>query len=256
MTSAGGQRGWVEVGERCWARTYGPFDTTVGVVAGAGGLLVVDTLGSPEQGAELAHDLPVEGEVRWVVNTHGHIGHIGGNAAFPDVERWQHETLAEREGTRSFASVAYVDLGDRLVELAHPGRGHTEGDVVVRVPDANVLFTGDVVIQNGPPAYGADSFPMDWPKALDVVLGLLTETTVAVPGHGSPTDRDFVTDLVAEVSAVADAIQHLVSTGVQPADALAATDWPFPRETLVEAIRRGYEHLGGPTPPRLPLLPA
>ncbi len=247
--------GWVEVGERCWARTYGPFDATVGVVAGADGLLVVDTLGSPEQGAELRAELPVAGEVRWVVNTHGHLGHLGGNAAFPGATIHRHESI-EGEAARTFASIAYVDLGDRQVELAHPGRGHTAGDVVARVPDANVVFTGDVVIQNGPPAYGPDSFPMDWPKALDVVLGLLTETSVAVPGHGTPTNRDFVNDLTAEVSAVADAIQHLVSTGVQPADALAATEWPFPRETLVEAIKRGYEHLGGPTPPRLPLLPA
>jgi glyoxylase-like metal-dependent hydrolase (beta-lactamase superfamily II) len=246
---------WVEVGDRCWTRTYGPFATSVGVVAGADGLLVVDTLGSPEQGAELREGLPVAGEVRWVVNTHGHSGHIGGNTAFPGAQVWRHESI-EGGQARTLASVAYVDLGDRLVELAHPGPAHTAGDVVVRVPDANVVFTGDLVIQNGSPAYGADSFPMDWPKSMDVVLGLVTETTVAVPGHGSPTNRDFVNDLTAELNAVADAIQHLVSTGVRPADALAAVEWPFPRETLVEAIKRGYEQLGGPTPPRLPLLPS
>jgi glyoxylase-like metal-dependent hydrolase (beta-lactamase superfamily II) len=255
MTSAAEQRGWVEVGDRVWTRTYGPFATSVGVVAGADGLLVVDTLGSPELGAELRADLPATGEVRWVVNSHGHIGHTGGNTAFSGTQFWRHESL-EGENVRTLASVAYIDLGDRLVELAHPGRAHTAGDVVVRVPDANVVFTGDLVIQNGPPAFGADSFPMEWPKSMDVVLGLVTETTVAVPGHGSPTNRDFVSDLTAELNAVADAIQHLVSTGVQPADALAAVEWPFPRETLVEAVKRGYEHLGGPTPPRLPLLPS
>jgi glyoxylase-like metal-dependent hydrolase (beta-lactamase superfamily II) len=244
---------WIEVGERCWTRRYGPFDTSVGVVAGADGLLVVDTLGSPEQGAELRAGLPAAGDVRWVVNTHGHTRHTGGNPAFPDATVHRHESI---EGpARTFASIAYLDLGDRQVELAHHGPGHTAGDVVVRVPDANVLFTGDVVIQNGPPAYGADSFPLDWPKAMDVVLGLLTETTVAVPGHGSPTDRDFVNELTGDIAAVAEAIRHLVSAGVRPADALAETEWPFPRETLVEAVRRGYEQLGGPTPPRLPLLP-
>ena len=45
----------------------------------------------------------------------------------------------------TFSSARAVDLGDRLVELVHPGRGHTAGDVVVRVSDADVVFAGDLV---------------------------------------------------------------------------------------------------------------
>ena len=46
---------------------------------------------------------------------------------------------------RTFSSAIALDLGDRLVELVHPGRGHTAGDLVVRVPDADVVLAGDLV---------------------------------------------------------------------------------------------------------------
>ena len=85
-----------------------------------------------------------------------------------------------------------LDLGDRRVEIAHLGRGHTEGDLVVVVPDADVLFAGDLLESAGPPSFGPDSVPDEWPATLDAVIGLMTATTVAVPGHGEPVGREFV----------------------------------------------------------------
>ena len=52
-----------------------------------------------------------------------------------------------------------LDLGDRVVELIHPGRGHTAGDLVVRVPDADVMVAGDLVEESDPPFIGDDSLP-------------------------------------------------------------------------------------------------
>ena len=46
---------------------------------------------------------------------------------------------------QTFSSARVLDLGDRLVELVYPGRGHTSGDIVVRVPDADVVLAGDLV---------------------------------------------------------------------------------------------------------------
>ncbi len=93
---------------------------------------------------------------------------------------------------QTFSSVRVLDLGDRQVELAHPGRGHTAGDAVIRVPDADVLLAGDLVEESGDPAYGVDCHPLDWPGTLDVVLNLVGRDTVVVPGHGALVDRDFV----------------------------------------------------------------
>ena len=69
----------------------------------------------------------------------------------------------DRAADHTFSSVRSIDLGDRVVELVHPGRGHTGGDLVVRVPDADVLLAGDLVEESAPPSYGPDCFPLDWP---------------------------------------------------------------------------------------------
>ena len=84
---------------------------------------------------------------------------------------------------------------------------------------------------------------MDWPLTLDIVLGLLTSGSVVVPGHGSPVDRDFVETQRNEIGIVAETIRDLSTRGVPVAEALDAAEWPFPRDYLADAVRRGYEHL-------------
>ena len=157
----------------------------------------------------------------------------------------------------TFSSAVALDLGDRMIELVHPGRGHTSGDLVVRVPDVDVLLAGDLVeessMRQGVPGFGGDCYPMEWPLSLDIVLGLLTSGSVVVPGHGAPVDRDFVETQRNQIGIVAETIRDLASRGIPVAEALAAADWPFPRTELADAVRRGYEHLPR-SQKRLPLV--
>jgi glyoxylase-like metal-dependent hydrolase (beta-lactamase superfamily II) len=214
-------QGWTEVGDGCFVRRYASFDLSVGVVAGEAGLLVVDTRASAAEGHELRADLRAlgRGPVVAAVNTHEHVDHSYGNVAFRDLPVWAHESVvidlvaneqAVHEAYRdhpagaeirdttvcvptdTFSSVASVDLGDRVVELVHPGRGHTAGDVVVNVADADVLYAGDLVESSGPPSIGDDAYPDEWPDTLEIVATMLTATTVVVPGHGHPVDKEFV----------------------------------------------------------------
>jgi glyoxylase-like metal-dependent hydrolase (beta-lactamase superfamily II) len=83
-----------------------------------------------------------------------------------------------------------LDLGGRAVRAFHPGRGHTGGDLVVHVPDAGVVFAGDLVEQGGPPQLGSDAYPGEWPTTSDSLLAL--HPTVIVPGHGEPVEPEFV----------------------------------------------------------------
>jgi glyoxylase-like metal-dependent hydrolase (beta-lactamase superfamily II) len=149
--------------------------------------------------------------------------------------------------TETFSSAKVIDLGDRMVELVHPGRGHTAGDAVVRVPDADVLFAGDLVeesaLRGGVPGMGADCWPLEWPATLDLVVGLLSPEAVVVPGHGLPVRRDFVEEQRAALGVVAETIRDLATRGVPVADALDAAQWPYPKEELQDAVARGYEHL-------------
>ncbi len=153
----------------------------------------------------------------------------------------------------TFSSAVALDLGDRLVELVHPGRGHTAGDLVVRVPDADVVLAGDLVEESGPPGFGGDCYPMDWPLSLDIVLGLLTTSSVVVPGHGAVVDREFVEDQRNAIGVLAETVRDLATRGVPLAEALDAAEWPFPREHLGDAVRRAYEHLPR-SQKRLPLV--
>ena len=185
---------WTEVADRCWVRRYEPYDVSCGVVAGADGLLVVDTRCSLDEGRELVADIRTLSPlpVRVVVNTHAHFDHVLGNGAFreayPDVLLVGHETVPD--GVREeaalkgmepvppdtlLASVWTGDLGDRYVEAVHPGRGHSAGDVVVRVPDADVVYAGDIVEDAGPPSYGTDCWPLEWPQQLEFLATLLSD---------------------------------------------------------------------------------
>jgi glyoxylase-like metal-dependent hydrolase (beta-lactamase superfamily II) len=269
---------FTEVGDRVWVARYEWYDVNVTVVEGQAGLMVVDTHASSKQAHEVIADLrrlssrPVVG----IINTHDHVDHVFGNGAFREeygeIPITAHESAAatmllrgeqrklvmteqgdhraeEMAATalvpadHTFSSVTAIDLGDRSVELVHPGRGHTAGDLVVRIDDADVLLAGDLVEESGMPSYGDDCFPLDWPHALDLTLELIGPRTVVVPGHGSPVDRDFVFEQRSAVGIVAQTIRDLAGRGVGPGEALAAEAWPYPREALIEAVRRGYEQL-------------
>ncbi len=153
----------------------------------------------------------------------------------------------------TFSSTRVLDLGDRVVELVHPGRGHTAGDLIALVPDVDVVLAGDLVEESAPPALGPDSWPMEWPLSLDLVLTLLTPASVVVPGHGAPVDRGFVERQRDDLGVVAETIRDLAGRGVALDDALDATEWPWQKDRLVDAVRRGYEQLPR-SQKRLPLV--
>ena len=285
--------GFQEVADRIWVARYEWFDVNVTAVGGDRGLLVVDTHASARAARAVVADLRRlgAGEVVAVVNTHEHFDHTFGNgelrAAYGDLPIHAHETAAERTvpagerikaayddepddphreevrateivaADRTFSSARVLDLGERMVELVHPGRGHTAGDLVVRVPDADVLLAGDLVeesaLRHGVPGFGEDCYPFDWPLSLDVVLALTTPASVVVPGHGAPVDRDFVEEQRNAIGVVAETIRDLAGRGVPVDQALEVGEWPYPRAELAAAVRRGYEQLPR-SQKRLPLV--
>jgi glyoxylase-like metal-dependent hydrolase (beta-lactamase superfamily II) len=278
--------GFQEIADRVWVARYPWLDVNVSIVAGEAGLLVLDTQASAELAREVVADLRrVSAQpVLYAVNSHEHWDHTFGNGVLQGegAELICHETAAEtlpqhaadvrRQAaeeddpryaavaatevvvpSRTFSSAVSLDLGDRFVELVHPGRGHTAGDLVVRVPDADVVLTGDLVEEGNPPGFGEDCVPMEWPLTLDTVLSLSTPSSVVVPGHGAVVDREFVEQQRNEIGIVAETIRDLATRGVPVADALASAEWPYPPEALARAVARGYEHLPR-SQKRLPLV--
>ena len=133
-----------------------------------------------------------------------------------------------------------LDLGDRMVELVHLGRGHTSNDLVVVAPDASVTFAGDLLEESAPPAYGSDSFPLDWPETAAALVG--DGTATFVPGHGDVLPARAARDQADAIATVAGLIRELHAAGIRADHALAEAGdrWPYPKDALVEAVKRGY----------------
>lgn len=222
---------WVEVGDRVFARRYAELDLTVGLVVGDGACLVVDTRGNEAQGAEFAAAVRDITDAPWtVVLTHAHFDHVLGTAAFEPAEVWAHERAAKllvpgadlgraefvreyeaagrAEDARLLAAArvvgpgrtvrtrASLDIGGRTVHFDHFGPAHTDSDLVVSVPDARVVFAGDLVEHDAATgsfsaeSFGPETHLANWPQVLDSVAAIDPDTVIC--GHGAPVDRDFV----------------------------------------------------------------
>jgi glyoxylase-like metal-dependent hydrolase (beta-lactamase superfamily II) len=263
-------RMWREIADRVFIRRYSDFNVTIGLVEGATDSLVVDTRASERQGRELMD------EIRWltstrirVVNTHHHYDHSFGNHAFLPTDIWGHERCATRlrEDSRTtqfalaaampevgaeytetpisppnktFLNTVELELGGRTVTLAHLGRGHTDNDVVVVVPDVHALFAGDLIEQGGPPSF-EDSYPMDWPGTVSRLLEMATGAVV--PGHGDVVGRSFVEGQLADLSALAQLARRVRFDGGSVNDALPLA--PFPSQVGRAALVRAFAQLAG-----------
>ena len=260
------------------ARTS-PLDVNVSLILGADGALLVDTLSTDEQARALRDavrditPLPLT-----VLNTHFHFDHCFGNAVFAaeGARIWSHEhaatELTERGGhwqrrwyadwaaqepelasglaaatvcapTDIIRTTEVLDLGDRRVTMAHFGHGHTAGDVVAMVPDANVVVCGDLVEESGPPDF-SDAHPLEWPATLAVLLQLSPPEAKFVPGHGAVVDGAFVQ---AQHAALAD-MEWLIREGHRDGATAAAVAarGPFPPDTNRAAVERGFYALDDP----------
>jgi cyclase len=88
--------------------------------------------------------------------------------------------------TRTYAGQAELSVGGVDVKLIDVGPAHTAGDTIVLVPDAGVVYTGDIVFAQGTPVVWQGPFA-NWTAACDLILGLDADTVV--PGHGPLTGK-------------------------------------------------------------------
>lgn len=156
------------------------------------GILVVDTGLNEQEGRKLLAEIHKvsPAPVRWIVNTHYHPDHRGGNSVVgPDAiiistaftrskaeNSTQENSVNETVGPKGLAFY----LGGHEVRIYHPGPAHTQGDLIVYFPDEHAIATGDLFLTNSCPAMD-DGDMENWIAALDQILTLPVEHIV--PGH-------------------------------------------------------------------------
>jgi len=164
--------------------------------------------------------------VKYVINTHYHADHSGGNAklqaldalAVASTEARARMVAANQSGQPDITVGNHAELyiGGKAVEIHKVGRAHTDGDVVVLFPEHRVLATGDI-FANGPGTsaqlvdYPGGGSAKNWPNAVAEALELEFDTVV--PGHGLVSTR---ADLVANrdrAARFAATLAQLVSQG-------------------------------------------
>jgi cyclase len=213
----------------------GKAGSNAGFVVGSTGVVVIDTFEDQAPARDLLAEIRkiTNLPIRFVVNTHYHLDHTGGNAVFAqagatilahrNLRGWLHTENLKFFGANPkpeqkamvealvlpdevYTDAVDIYLGTRQIQVRYK-LGHTGGDSVVIVPDANVVFAGDLVWQKHLPNL-IDATTSEWVKTLESLLADHSSATF-VSGHGDVATvndvRDFHDYLVTLREAVAKA---------------------------------------------------
>jgi cyclase len=230
----------------------------IGVLAGSDGTFMIDDQYAPlSEKIVTAIAKLTEYPVKYMVNTHVHGDHSGGNENF----RKQGVTILAQENVRvrmmqnytnpmnnqtspprdasawpliTFDETIRLHLNGEDIEVMHFKVGaHTDGDAVVRFVNANVLHTGDLFVRYGYPYIDGSrgGSYKGFIKSLDKIIEMANDQTVIMPGHGELATKTDVKVLRAKLVDIGDKVAAAVKRGKKLEDipALGITD-PYDAE--------------------------
>ena len=192
------------------------------------GILVVDTGLNEQEGRKLLAEVRKvsQAPVLWIVNTHYHPDHRGGNSVVGPqaviISTAFTHTQADGAGPDSAlnqtvgAQGITLYLGTHRVRIYHPGPAHTLGDLIVYFPDDRVLATGDLFLTNSCPAMDEGSME-NWIRALDQMLALPLQHVV--PGHFELAEKKQMQAFRDYLAALRDQLARMHKAGVPLAQA-------------------------------------
>jgi cyclase len=251
QTSAVGEDHTVQVARGIynvtWSNNWGNMGLNVGVSVGEDGLLLIDAqeeAGVPRLMARIAEisDKPVH----YVVNTHWHFDHVGGNAIFAK----QGATTIAQENTRTrlmteqpnplgratqqafpaafwptitFADSLTLHINGDDVEVLHFPNGHTDGDAIVLFRRADVLFAADLFNNSDYTRVDLRGGSLDGMIATyDRLLPMLDDAVKVVPGRGPVGTKKDLVEYREVMVTLRDRITGLIKAGKTLREAIAA----------------------------------
>lgn len=204
-----------------------PGGNTLAVRVTGDGVILVDDMFEPNYDQIIALVKSVTSQpVKYVISTHHHPDHTGGNVRF-----LQHATIVGHKNARAammrgpkpmpgpppvtFANEAAIHLGDAEVQMHHVGPGHTNGDIVVYFPDLRVIAMGDLFVRLGRVPYidyASGGTTIGWVPTLENALKFDFDTVV--PGHGPIATRADLQKYKENLQTVHTRTRELITQGV------------------------------------------
>jgi cyclase len=171
-----------------------------------------------------------------------------------NMRRFDFASVTERLPTETFEHARDLTVGDRLLQLIELGPAHTVGDAIAHVPDAQAVFTGDLLFIEGTPLMWAGPVS-NWLTACERIIELKAKTIV--PGHGPVTDDSGVRDVQRYLTYVRDEAKARFDAGMD--DEAAADDidiadfrdWGDP-ERIAANVANLYREFNPELPPLSP----
>ena len=273
---------WVEVARDVFVGAYEPLTINICVIRDRDRLVVVDSRASATEGAELVADLTwfAPARVQALINTHAHFDHTFGNQHFgsgsatavpiyghhllpahldqyegPRLQAWR--SGGGNEPARDWDDIVITPpthlvntrqsyrLGARRLELIPLSPGHTDTDLVVRVPDADTWVVGDVIEASGPPMFGSGCYPLEFPDSLRALLSEIGPADSIVAGHGPLVDRSFAVAQLTDITHLAKRLRSLHRSEATEHEAFTAiqADPSLRVDGLHLAVARAYSSL-------------
>jgi glyoxylase-like metal-dependent hydrolase (beta-lactamase superfamily II) len=234
----------------------------IGLSIGDDGVIMIDDQFAPLS-ARIAETIRgvTDEEIRFLINTHVHGDHVGGNENFANmgvlifandkvrmrmVGNVAHAALP----VVTFSDTTTLHLNDEEVHAFHVPPAHTDGDSFIYFRGSDVLHLGDVFRTNNFPyidisSGGTLQGTLD---ALAMAIGMAGPNTAVVPGHGNVSRREDIVEFRDMILVVMDRVAELVNDGASFADVLAAgttaeyeAKWGDP-ERFLSGL---YQELGG-----------
>lgn len=284
---------FTEIGRDLWAFTA-EGDPNTGIIIGDDSVMVVDTQATPRMANMVIEKIRTvtDKPIKFVVLSHYHAVRVLGASEYGAEqiiasekcramvhERGQEDWDSEFERfprlfqghesipgltwpTTTFKDKMTVYMGSRRVDIMHLGRAHTAGDAVVHVPDAGVIFSGDIVEYHSA-CYCGDGHFSDWGDTLDAIAAFKPKSIV--PGRGDAlvgdemvtaaieNTRDFVNSTYAPAAEVAARGGSLKEAwdAVRAACDPKFSDYAIYEHCLPFNVARAYDEAQGIDTPRI-----